>query len=294
MNQNIAQLENAQIIDVRLADDYAAAHIPKACNNCVFDVDFSKRLSEIAPDKSALTIIYGAGGESHEERMAFEKMERLGYEKLGIFEGGIAAYPQEKLTTGSAQPAVPLPLADGTRLIDLNESLIHWTGRNLTNKHQGELKLSSGLLSFKNGQVTGGDFTIDMASIKCHDLADTPGHAILIKHLLDHDFFDFEKHRDAKFTITHTNEIPEAKAGGENLKICGDLTLRGQTHPVMFTAACGIDPDGRAVAQATFSIDRTRWGVIYGSGKFFHRLAGHLVNDQIDLQLKIITNPQKK
>jgi hypothetical protein len=35
--------------------------------------------------------------------------------------------------------------------------------------------------------------------------------------------------------------------------------------------------------------DRTQWGSIYGSGKFFSRLGQHVVNDVIHLHLKIVT-----
>jgi len=38
-----------------------------------------------------------------------------------------------------------------------------------------------------------------------------------------------------------------------------------------------------------FSFDRTRWKVLYGSGRFFHRLGMNLVNDLIQLEIKIVT-----
>jgi hypothetical protein len=49
-----------------------------------------------------------------------------------------------------------------------------------------------------------------------------------------------------------------------------------------------VGPDGRAGAQGTVSIDRTRWNVMYGSGRYFDRLAGHLVNDEIELRLRLV------
>jgi len=75
-----------------------------------------------------------------------------------------------------------------------------------------------------------------------------------------------------------------------DVRLGDDLTLRGQTHPITFEAATGITPEGTAAAQATLSIDRTRWGIFYGSAKYFHRLAGHLVNDFIDFEIKIVTS----
>ncbi len=56
-----------------------------------------------------------------------------------------------------------------------------------------------------------------------------------------------------------------------------------------FTAAAGLTAEGKPAAQAAFSIDRTRWGILYGSGRFFKRLAGHVVNDMLEFQIRIIT-----
>ena len=47
--------------------------------------------------------------------------------------------------------------------------------------------------------------------------------------------------------------------------------------------------DSTLVAVQISDIDRTDWGVLYGSGRFFRRLAGHLVNDSIELQLRLLT-----
>ena len=35
--------------------------------------------------------------------------------------------------------------------------------------------------------------------------------------------------------------------------------------------------------------DRTRWNVLYGSGKFYECLGQHLVHDNISLSLHIVT-----
>jgi hypothetical protein len=41
-------------------------------------------------------------------------------------------------------------------------------------------------------------------------------------------------------------------------------------------------------AQGHLEFDRTRWDVQYGSGKFFALLGKHLVNDLVQLHLKIV------
>ena len=39
------------LIDVRLEEDYLAAHLPGAKNNCVYEVSFSERMIDVAPRK---------------------------------------------------------------------------------------------------------------------------------------------------------------------------------------------------------------------------------------------------
>ncbi|MEM7699157.1 MAG: YceI family protein, partial [Verrucomicrobiota bacterium] len=127
-----------------------------------------------------------------------------------------------------------------------------------------------------------------MREMACDDLEGSAGHDVLIDHLQGHDFFDVEVWPKARFEILTTTHLGDGEDGSLNLGIEGNLEMKGQSHPIKFEAAAGLTPDGRPAAQATLSIDRTRWGVIYGSGRFFARLAGHLVNDQIDLELKVV------
>jgi hypothetical protein len=67
------------------------------------------------------------------------------------------------------------------------------------------------------------------------------------------------------------------------------VTLKGISAPLKVLATSGVTPDCNAAAQAVFSFDRTRWKVLYGSGRFFHRLGRNLVNDLIELEIKIVT-----
>jgi polyisoprenoid-binding protein YceI len=144
-------------------------------------------------------------------------------------------------------------------------------------------------LNIADGAIFGGEFIVDLTQLECVDLADSPMHDILISHLQNDDFFDVANHPKATFVITEACPTAELTPGSGNLQITGDLTMRGQTHSIEFTASSGLTDEGKAAAQASFPIDRTRWGILYGSGKFFHRLAGHLVNDHLEFQLRILT-----
>jgi len=65
--------------------------------------------------------------------------------------------------------------------------------------------------------------------------------------------------------------------------------LRGVTRPLELSAVVARKPEGAFAAQARLDIDRTLWGSVYGSAKFFGRLGQHLVNDVVHLYLKVVT-----
>lgn len=104
-------------------------------------------------------------------------------------------------------------------------------------------------------------------------------HQVLIDHLQSDDFFDVE----------HFPEVTVKLGKFHQGKVTADVTIRGNTHPVSVVIHEGINDQGFPVAHGMGVIDRTQWGVIYGSKKFFHRLAGHFVRDEIELDLRIVT-----
>ncbi|MEM9237006.1 MAG: YceI family protein [Verrucomicrobiota bacterium] len=266
-----------QLLDVRLADDFEAIHLEGAASNCVYEVQFEDRLADTAPDKSVTTVVYGANRDSQEAAMAAEKLERLDYTKVEILEGGIVAAKNIlPLVEGEPLPAAPAA-PDGTHTLDLEQSRVGWTGRNLINKHHGSIAIRSGELEFTDGQLTGGSVVLDPKQLVCDDL-DGELHDVLIAHLQSHDFFDTGVHPEIRIEIT----------GSDGELVQANLTIKGITHPIEIPIASGLTPEGLPAAQGTVAIDRTKWNVLYGSKRFFHRLAGHLVNDLIEIELRIV------
>jgi len=279
------------LVDVRPQSAFEREHLPGAKNNCVFEIAFLDRMPQVAPDRGVPVCVYGECTGSEESLMAAEKLCRNGYAQVFELRCGIEDWIKEGFTVEQtlADPTPPAPIPDGSIPIDLKESRIRWTGRNLLNKHEGELALKSGHLVFDHGTLKGGEFVIDMHSVRSTDLAGDPLHDVLIRHLIDHDFFDVEKYPEARFVINSAVPLPGAHAGAPGLEIHGMLTLKDVTAPVVFAATHGFTDEGKAAAQASFPIDRTKWNVKYGSGRLFRNLGMHLVNDQIDLQLRIVT-----
>jgi polyisoprenoid-binding protein YceI len=65
----------------------------------------------------------------------------------------------------------------------------------------------------------------------------------------------------------------------------GKLTIKGITHPVSFKTK---KSDNGFIATVT--IDRTKYDVRYGSGKFFDNLGDNMIYDNFVLDIKIVTN----
>ena len=273
------------LVDTAPPEVFAEAHLPGAQNACIYDVRFLDLVTALGTGKPI--VVYGHSASSLASQVAAERLARAGRD-VHDFRGGLEEWTQ---AVGDVEGSgtKPHPAPSGEQPIDTATSLIEWTGRNLANKHHGNLKLKSGSLDFAEGQLTGGRIVIDMTSIACTDIPDAGLAQVLVNHLKHEDFFLVDELPEAVLTLTKVEAISGATPGIPNLEIAADLTLRGVTSDIEFTAAGGITAEGTFVAQANLDFDRTRWGAIYGSGKFFQRLAMHLVNDLISLQVKIAT-----
>lgn len=67
----------------------------------------------------------------------------------------------------------------------------------------------------------------------------------------------------------------------------GELTMIGKTQEVEFPATVKWE-DNKVVGTAQMKIDRTKWNLKYGSGKFFKNLGDKLINDEIELNLNLV------
>lgn len=165
--------------------------------------------------------------------------------------------------------------------VDLAASTLGWTGTKPSGKHNGSVALSAGSLQVKKDKIQGGNFTIDMNTITDLDMQGG-GKAGLEKHLKSPDFFDVEKFPTATFEITGVAPIAATQYimyEGATHNISGNFTMRGVTKNISFPAAVTIS--GKSLsATADFNIDRTEWGMTYGSdGK---------VAKEINLKLNLV------
>ena len=277
------------IVDVRLEDDHAAAHLPGAVHDCVFEVTFLKRMADLGAHPHRAVLVYGHAAESAEARVAAAKLEDAGWARVHVLAGGLAGWRAaggDVEGTGE-EPRTP-SWPEGTRKLDLAGSKVRWLGRNLLNSHHGEVGLVAGHVDCTGDGLAGGELELDMTRLGCDDLAGSDLHDVLIDHLKSDDFFDVENHPRAVYKIRQARWLPGAPRGAPNLQVEGELTLRGTTAPLAATLTAGVDEDGGTGAQGHLKLDRTVWGVAYGSGRLFKRVGRHLVNDEIELDLRLI------
>ncbi len=170
---------------------------------------------------------------------------------------------------------ITLTIGQGSKTIDANKSSVTWTGKKVTGSHTGQINITKGALLFESGRLSGGSFTIDMTSLTNTDLGENM-RGKLEGHLKSDDFFGVANYPTANLTITNVSPIE----GGYS--VTGDLTIKGTTEPVIFDAT--LQEKG---AKAKIIVDRTKYHVKYGSGKFFENLGDKMVYDNFDLEVNL-------
>ena len=159
--------------------------------------------------------------------------------------------------------------------INIEESTIEWKGKKVLGSHTGTINLQDGHLEMEGDQLTGGTFTVDMTSITVTDL-EGESKGKLEGHLKSDDFFGVENHP------TSTLEITSASNKGNVYDVTANLTIKGKTEPVTFELIMG-----ESAATTTLKIDRTKYGVRYGSGSFFDSLGDNTISDTFTLDVTL-------
>lgn len=181
----------------------------------------------------------------------------------------------------TAAPVVILTTLSFTSMkkdVDVKSSTVEWTGKKITGAaHHGTIDLKSGVLEFtEEGQLVGGTFTMDMNTIVVTDL-EGEYKTKLENHLNNDDFFGVEKYSTSELVFT------EVRSKESDLyEVTGDLTIKGETAPVKFDLQV---KESSATAQVV--IDRTKYGIRYGSGSFFSNLGDNTIKNDFTLDVHL-------
>jgi polyisoprenoid-binding protein YceI len=183
--------------------------------------------------------------------------------------------------------------AQGIQLaVSSDETSMEFVGTKPTGRHYGNIALTDGSITMKDGKVTGGKFVFDLNEITITDLKDDQeSHQKLVGHLQSDDFFDAKNHPQVTFELVSLKplktdnaaasydsyqndmqqpaedekimELPDFKLEGATHEVTGNLTMRGKTLAITVPAKVEVTEKG-VKAFTNFSIDRTKWGLMYG------------------------------
>jgi polyisoprenoid-binding protein YceI len=159
--------------------------------------------------------------------------------------------------------------------VKITESTINWKGYKVTGEHFGTINLKEGMLSFDGDQLKGGSIVIDMTSIKVTDIKGE-GANKLAGHLKNDDFFGTNKFPTASLKFTNVS------GHDSHYHITADMTIKGITSPVKFDMKFENNS-----ATAKLKINRTKYGIKYGSASFFDNLADKAISDEFDIDVAI-------
>lgn len=186
--------------------------------------------------------------------------------------GAVQAQTKTKKAKGKKAAAAMV-----TKKVDVDKSKITWLGKKVTGQHEGTVQLQNGVLIFGKNELKGGNFTMDMRTISSTDLQGEWKDK-LDGHLKNDDFFGVDNHPTSKLKFkTISNK------GNGVYTIVADLTIKGITNPVTFDLNVAQNS-----ASTTFKIDRTKYGIKYGSGSFFSSLGDKTINDEFDVTVNLV------
>ncbi|RZK37818.1 MAG: YceI family protein [Hymenobacter sp.] len=177
--------------------------------------------------------------------------------------------------------------AAGTYKVQPQLSTLGWEGKAVTHGHNGTMQFTGGNLEVRNNAVVGGMVTVDMKTMKATDITDADNHAKFVGHMSSADFFDAPTYPTSTFKITSITPIAGAKGDADNATIAGDMTIKGVTQKISFPAIVGVK-NGVAAAKGKVTIDRTKFGLKYGSKTFFDSIGDKAINDDFTLTFDVV------
>ncbi len=167
--------------------------------------------------------------------------------------------------------------------VNLDKSSVFWIGEKVTGSHSGTINISNALFLFEDEKLIGGEFEIDMNSIRCTDIENPKYAKKLEDHLKDGDFFSSDKYPSSTFAIT------KVIFDGTSYMITGDITIKDIKQEIIFPVQ--FNSYGNTFqADASIKIDRTKHDIKYGSGSFFDDLGDRMIYDEFTLKIHLEAN----
>ena len=193
----------------------------------------------------------------------------------------------KEANTSEAEAAAVSESTTQKNVTDVTKSSIEWKGFKPTGTHNGTVNIDTGVFQVDSDVIQSGTFLIDMNSITDLDL-EGDMKTNLENHLKgtvdgkEGDFFNVTQFPTGSFEVTGVSE----EAGKTMLS--GNLTLKGVKQNITFPISVVNEGDMLTITSEAFTIDRTKWGVNFGSKTVFDNLGDKFINDEIELKINVV------
>lgn len=159
--------------------------------------------------------------------------------------------------------------------VDLKESKFSWkVDKKLGAGHDGDIFLKSAKADLVGNKIKSGEFVMDVQTFTVNELSGEWKKKFL-SHVKSGDFFQADKFNTATLVV---------KKQLSDTKLSAELTIKDITHPVTVEfKRSGKTYSGKLV------IDRTKWGIKYGSETFFSALkVDKIIKNEIEIDFKVV------
>jgi len=169
-----------------------------------------------------------------------------------------------------------------TYTLNPEKTTVEWIGKKVTGEHKGLVKVKDGSkITLAGDEITSGKIIVDLNSMTVTDITDPEYVTKFLGHMKSADFFNTEKFPEA------TLEINKSKKTATGLDVEGKMTILGKTQPVKFSTKTTEKTSDVFKSEATVKLDRTKFGLKYGSGQFFKDLGDKMIHDEFTLNIKL-------
>lgn len=177
----------------------------------------------------------------------------------------------------------------GTYEASTEDSAVYWQAGKpaiVGYVHTGKFQVDSGAVVLTDGDLSG-EIVIDINSLKVTSLGGGKEgqESTLEEHLKSDRFFDTEAYPTATFTITDVSPKVLPGPGNSDYTATGELTLKGKTNSVDFPMKVLVANENEVWMTAELTIDRTLWGIDFGSATVADKITENIIGDEVKLDL---------
>ncbi len=208
---------------------------------------------------------------------------------LGHMNDGSSDHASEVVESSTVavdnQESAEVSLKNGKYKAISGESNILWSASKVTgDRHNGQLNLSEGMLMVNNNSLSG-ELKFDMTTILAND-QDAENNRKLTDHLKSSEFFFVGDFPEATVSVSKARMSLQENG---NRKVLGeaDVTIKGVTQVEEFQGFIRRQGEFNLL-MVKMRIDRTKYGVKYGSGSFFDNLGDNMINDEVVIKASVL------